>query len=80
MGKLEHLIGKYLLACSSDDNRLLTQKIQISVLYDSSHLHTFYSAADNIPRAQFPTPRAYFERYLQDFFAVFYGVSFSEGS
>ena len=51
LGKLEHLIGKYLLAFSSDDNRLLTQKIQISVLYDSSRLHTFYSAADNIPRA-----------------------------
>ena len=56
-GKLEHLIGKYLLACSSDDNRLLTQRIQILVLYDSSRLHTFSSAADNIPRAQFPTPR-----------------------
>ena len=29
LGKLEHLIGKYFLACSSDYNRLLTQKIQI---------------------------------------------------
>ena len=48
-------------------------------MYDSSRLHTYYSAADNIPWAQFPTLRAQFECCLQDFFAVFYRVSFSEG-
>ena len=42
-------------------------------LYDSLHLRTDYSAADTIPRAQFPTPCALLERYLQFFFffAVF---------
>ena len=41
-------------------------------VYDSSRLPTVCSAADNIPRARFPTPRALLERYLQFFFfAVF---------
>ena len=39
-------------------------------LYDSLHLRTDYSAADNVPRAQFPTPCALLERYLQ-FFLLF---------
>ena len=40
---------------------------------DSLHLHAFYSAADNIPRVQFPMPCALLQRYLQFFFffAVF---------
>ena len=42
-------------------------------MYDWLHLHTFYSAADNIPRAQFPMPCALLKRYLQVFgFFVFY--------
>ena len=49
-------------------------------VYDSSRLPTVYSAADNIPRARFPTPRALLERYLQFFFFCrFYRVNFSEG-
>ena len=42
-------------------------------MYDSLQLHTIYSAADNIPRAQFPAPYALLERCLQYFFlfAVF---------
>ena len=41
-------------------------------VYDLSRLPTVCSAADNIPRARFPTPRALLERYLQFFFfAVF---------
>ena len=45
-------------------------------LYDSLHLDTVYSAADNIARVQFPTPCALLEHYLEFFFAVF--VRFSE--
>ena len=56
-------------------------------VYDSPRLPTVYSAADNIPRARFPTPRALLERYLQFFvfclfvffFCRFYRVNFSEG-
>ena len=41
-------------------------------MYDSLHLHTVYSAADNIPWAQSPTPCALLERCLQFFFfAIF---------
>ena len=48
-------------------------------LYDSLHLRTDYSAADTIPRAQFPTPCALLERYLQFFFfCCFCRVSVSE--
>ena len=36
-------------------------------LYDSLHLHTVYSAADNIARVQFPTPCALLEHYLEFF-------------
>ena len=45
-------------------------------VYDSSRLPTVYSAADNIPRARFPTPRALLERYLQFFF--FFVAVFTE--
>ena len=45
-------------------------------LYDSLHLHTVYSAADNIASVQFPTPCALLEHYLEFFFAIF--VRFSE--
>ena len=60
-------------------------------LYDSLHLHTLFSAADYIPRAQFPTPYTLLERYLQFFcfffvfffwlffFCRFYRGSLSEG-
>ena len=40
-------------------------------MYDSLHLHTDYGAADNVPRAQFPTPSALLQRYLQSIFAIF---------
>ena len=36
-------------------------------LYDSLHLHTVYSAVDNIARVQFPTPCALLEHYLEFF-------------
>ena len=42
-------------------------------VYDLSRLPTVCSAADNIPRARFPTPRALLERYLQ-FFVFFFAV------
>ena len=38
-------------------------------MYDSLHLHILYSAADNIPRAQFPKPCALLAVFF--FFAVF---------
>ena len=41
-------------------------------VYDSSRLPTDYNAADNIPRARFPTPRTLLERYLQFLFFVFF--------
>ena len=43
-------------------------------MYDSLHLHIFiyvYSAADNIPWAQSPSPCALLECCLQFFFAIF---------
>ena len=43
-------------------------------MYDSLHLHTLYSAADNIPRAQFPKPYALLEQHLQFFFCFFFAV------
>lgn len=49
-----------------------TTQFSYSILYDSWRLHLIYSAADNIPWAQFPTPRAQFERYLQDSFLPFF--------
>ena len=52
-------------------------------LYDSSRLPTVCRAADNIPRARFPTPRALLERYLQFFFFFFcrfYRVSLAKDS
>ena len=47
-------------------------------VYDSSRLPTVYSAADNIPRARFPTPRAFLERYLLSFFFFFFFAVFTE--
>ena len=41
-------------------------------MYDSSRLHTYYCAADNIPWAQFPTLHALCERYLQYCFLPFF--------
>ena len=47
-------------------------------VYDSSCLPTVYSAADNIPRARFPTPRALLVRYLHFFFFFFFFAVFTQ--
>ena len=39
-------------------------------MYDSLHLHTVYSAADNIPWVQSPKPCVLLECCLQFFFVV----------
>ena len=39
LGKLERLIGKYVLACTSDDNSLLTEEIEMSVPIQECTFH-----------------------------------------